>query len=474
MEERRYQEKMKVQVNDWRIPYIGRIVTEEFEKKFRYKDEIIASSRFVGIHKFEWDGHLDYVKENHFDESNYRHFLSVELFDFGAMKGRVKAIEVHYRKYWHTTSNWQDHGEEGVEEVDVNYENEIEGYCKLLDICTKSCSRDEAVDLFRTVVATSEEFDIVNGDLRCRMGGISVGCMANFIVLARSFLEVFFFGTLMEDIKDEYGAMLSQDQLRVADSCHDFFMHFIDRIDIRAFYDGMDLEKLKQEFVLRMHRQGVVLQRFLGINHRVYVEMIKSMMEDRIDSSERTFLKWGGCRECWGLESRPSACIPDNSLCFFNRKRKCVGYVTNENKAFKYEFGRYVLVGEMASDGQVYNSNGVCFGCGWHISANGLICNNVWLRHFEDRVEVSSGKYYHHGDYEYVGYVMVCKYETEGVPSSVRCEKYDWHEEGEDMRWIGLALLGYLDDKKLKIIADEVKEEAKRYAKRVIAHEGRN
>lgn len=451
MEESRYQEKMKVHVDDWRIPYIGRIVTEEFEQKFRYKDEIIGSSRFVGIHKFEWEGHPDRVKENHFDESNYRHFLSVELFDSGAMKGRVKAIEVHYRNYWHTTSNWQDHGEGGVYEVDVNYENEIDEYCKLLDICTKSCSREEAVEIFRTVVANSNEFDIVDGNLKGPHSlSISVGQMANFITIARSFLEVFFFGALMDDPKDR--GLLSEYELNLRDPASDAFKRFLDRIDIKVFYQGMNLDKLKQDFLERMYQQGGMLLSFLGVSQRVYTATMMSMVEERVDSPARK-IRLGGRREYFGHKvaysgNNPVAIIPDGSLCFFNRKRICVGYVTRENKVFKYHWSGYQLLGGLASDGMVYNVKGECLERGWSISANGILCGERRIMHFEDRIEVGCDQF-GRNSYKYVGYAMECKYERKDESSSAKCEKYVWAKEEWDMRWIGLAFWGHLDDESL-------------------------
>ena len=129
----------ELRYNDWRIPYIGRLVTDEFEKNFNFEDEFLKRCRFIGIHKFQWDGYPDHVEENYYDDSNYRHFLLVELFDSGSMKGRIKTIEAHHRNYWHTDSDWHDHAKTEIREMCVSDAKEISAYCELLNVCTRSC-----------------------------------------------------------------------------------------------------------------------------------------------------------------------------------------------------------------------------------------------------------------------------------------------------------------------------------------------
>lgn len=450
-----------LQPDDWRIPYIGSLPTAEFEKEFQYNDAFLKSNRFIGIHKFDWEDHPDYVDENHYDESNYRHFLLIRLFESGPMRGRIKSIEAHHRNYWHTDSDWHDHSKNEVRIVRGSDGKEIAEYRKLLDVCTKSCARDEADEFFKTIVSNSDEFNVLDGKLRGpHEFSISVENMANFITLARSFLEVFFLGDVMERQEDLAAAFLSERSS--LDFLEKGFESFLDRMDIKGFYEGADLEKLKQEFLIRVYKRSACVQRFLGASGRVYGAMIKSMIEERIDSSSRK-LKWRG-QECfpWERDSKvqgpargpwlnePSG-IPDGSLCFFNRKRSCVGYVTKDCRAFKLACkGDNVSIGGLAFDGMVYNSKGECIGRGKDMSAIELFCGNVSLRHHDDLIEVGEQRkcrnYVSSCNHKYVGYVRECKCDS----CSARCEKYVWNNVGCDMRWIGLAMFGYVDEELIK------------------------
>lgn len=441
---------IEMQYDDWRIPYIGRFVTDEYKKKFCYEDEYLKSCRYIGIYKFQWDGHPDHVDDGCFDDSNYRHYLCVELFDAGPMRGRVKMIEARHRNFWHTTSNWQDHSESEIFEVCGPNEEEIAEYCKLLDLCTRSCAQDEAEALLREVVANSDEYEFLDNNLQCLHSKLTISVveMTRIITLARSFLEVFFFGTVMEELLEKQGKDWRSDAVE----------SFLSRLDILDFYKGMDLEKLKQEFLMRMCKQGRIVQKFLGVGEHVYVAMLKGTMEERMASPART-IKWGrqGERFLWkgeyGYRNSPLG-IPNGSLCFFDRKRFCVGYVTKENTAFKLTRPKdNVSIGRLAPDGMVYNSKGECLGKGWEICANGLSISilEMSLVHRSDFIEVR--KWHEHSNY--VGYVMECKYAIEGDVNTAKCEKYVWEGTGWDMRWIGLAFFGYVDEELFKKAARE-------------------
>lgn len=50
---------------------------------------------------------------------------------------------------------------------------------------------------------------------------------------------------------------------------------------------------------------------------------------------------------------------------------------------------------------------------------------------------------------------MECKYAIEGDVNTAKCEKYVWEGTGWDMRWIGLAFFGYVDEELFKKAARE-------------------
>lgn len=121
----------------WAIPFLGRRLNSACKDKF--KDADTKGFRI----ELPWEGQIEYVSHNVYDDSTYVHELVVAVNSDGPAAGRIKSVHAHHWEYWHTSSNWQDHSESHTYEKREPNEKEVEQYKELLDGWTEGGSLEQ-------------------------------------------------------------------------------------------------------------------------------------------------------------------------------------------------------------------------------------------------------------------------------------------------------------------------------------------
>lgn len=121
----------------WAIPFLGRRLNSACKAKF--KDVETRGFRL----ELPWEGQVKHESHNAYDDSTYTHELIVDVYSEGPAAGRIKSVQSPHWEYWHTTSNWQDHGESHTYDRREPNEDEIKRYKELLEGWTEGGSYDQ-------------------------------------------------------------------------------------------------------------------------------------------------------------------------------------------------------------------------------------------------------------------------------------------------------------------------------------------
>ena len=435
--------------DDWRLPYIGRPVNDTFKKSFSWVRDFVMKKEFA------WDDAPDCTTTNIYDSEWCVHYLQVDLYDDGPLKGCIKSIGAYHTKYWHTDSNWHDHAESRNWQVREANRSEISEYCKELNRCTIDNSKEIAFRLFQNAVAYS----------------FGNECQLVFDHFSKDwYLKTKEYDVVLSDVaKCVNPCFVFVDFLisRVARSIFNFRSNagaFLDRISVAEFYRafGMSGDVMKNAFIGRLKKDKALYLEFVGLSEKVWLAMMSARFDEIVSSRERVvgvemgIYSGGGIHKYYnvGYKSIFAVSIPKGSLCYFNSKGSCVSFVSPNNEV--YSMKRCMEDGRMnircREEGMVYDDEkylGVLKGVG-------IDAGDGYLVEVGEYGAIIKGG-------RYLGYVMV----FDGFSGDVgKSPVFNSWQKKSDQRLIGLFLSEY-------VTIDELEDCQKKYEWRKMLYEAR-
>lgn len=440
---------------DWRIPYIGRTVTERFWREFfvQCEDPNLDYQVKCGCNLLCAEGGV----ENDYDSSGSSSTLVVFV-----QNNTIIDIVVEFYSWWSTSSNFHDvHDERNSVSYGVEGSEKTINDCKRkLDQSTAKWSGGYLLKLLEHIHLLLPSWDIQrNNDgwmLVYRREKNSQSCRVWFDFKDRQFerlienayclLDVFWGGFC-----SNYNSLL-----------------LLNFINLDKFYGPTRLAKLTDECVERLKIKLKDYKQFMGLSESLFEEQIRSRVRELADDDSRFKLglsklenlgslkgsvKLGmfQSRRHYGYAARPFRynlnakfgrqneeliyAFPEDALCFYDSFGEIVGFVDSGCRVYKAEplepemvdsWGylrfrreepRVALVGRLEG-GKVLDSDGKVIA---HFDSKGLSHNKQYfLRHDEQGLILAKSKF--------VGFADIDNVEV---------------KEGQ---WCGLYLLDFLKD----------------------------
>jgi len=355
----------RMKSDKWFSPYIGLCVNERFDSLFQN-----------GVREMPWVRHGRFESTNCYDEAENVHNLYVDICHEGPFRGFIENVRTCHHHYFKTTSNAQDHAESYDFEVRSPNQREIVEYCSLLNSISniqedpKEIKYDDDVyerlkwlgfKVFQAVVSKEHEFHITRNEYehakynyvlegpRCRIYASSV---VPWLFPLYKDPSLFFSDCSARSWGlSLHGRYENEDDIR-------WLVH---HLDVASYYQYLGVEPECRKVQLENELLGTFnsINELVGLNSaeinkrvqrfscELFLDPVRNYSLLRREAYEEltTGLSVGG----------PSFEMPIGSICFFDERRKCVGYVDESGRCFLApRFDN--AVGWIDDNGSVYNS----------------------------------------------------------------------------------------------------------------------
>ena len=348
--------------DDWRIPFIGRRVKENFWEKFQKQDDLLKDDPCAYLCLEKTGEAL-----NRHDSEYHLHSLKVYLERENKGDGFVikSLLGCHYTLF-STDSNWRD-----MHERHQTYyvsPDDIEKYIEILDPCTEEIYdetwHDFILGLFLLVKSTDNRF--ANCPIEKNsygyfiFAGIHSAQMAKLLSYSRLFLEPFF--------APHYARSLSLFSGLICEHDIEAISALLGRIDLNCFLGGAkELTACKSRAFSRMMDRLPIACDLFKMTPQSMVAYLEMRYDERISRGKHDFSE----KAIIGKLTKESFAsqidarnIPLELLFYFTLDLKLKGFVTPDGSAFLIGSRRPFLpdsakpIGKTLNDGTVIDSAG--------------------------------------------------------------------------------------------------------------------
>ena len=348
--------------DDWRIPFIGRRVKENFWEKFQKQGDLLKDDLCAYLCLEETQEDLNWADSEYRLHSLKVYFEKEKMGDGFVIKS---LLGCHYTCF-STTSNWQDHHER--RETYYVSPEDFEKYIEILDPCTEEIYyetwHDFIFGLFLLVKSTDKRFANCpiekNSHGYFIFAGIHSAQMAKLLSYSRLFLEPFF--------APHYARLIPLFSGLICEYNIDAISALLGRIDLNSFVGGTkDLTACKNRaFSRMMDRLPIACDLFemAPKSMAAYLEMRygERTSREKHDLNEKAII--GKLTKEHFANQIDARNIPLESLFYFTLDLNLKGFVTPDGSAFLISSRWPFLpdsakpIGKTLSDGTVIDSAG--------------------------------------------------------------------------------------------------------------------
>lgn len=414
----------ELKIDDWRIPYIGRPVSEAFWQQFANGEQPKSAEE---VHE-QYVYNLSYEREeeNFYDTDQNWYELVIRLTWAGRGVCRITEIIPIHRNVWSTTSDGNDMHRRKTSQSLFLREADLGRCVEVLNACTEDDLEQLTFNLAWFSARKNPGGRIVREKDGWRVAFDNArhltASLRTVIRAAYSFPEIFIF--------PKYASETLSSSIGYIDS---FFLGYI---DIESFYAGFDYELLVRRMIARMVKSMDVVSEVTQQSDKIAKALVRARMEEAVESRPEFTESFG--RDTYiKVESLPYEMlrsIPAGSLCYFDVMGEFAGYVTPEYLAFRP--GEKDSAASLLEDMTVVTAKGESIGL---LLDRGFACLNQCLYQYELWHDDDGRIFY---EDEFVGFARVCELGCNGILKLVRYVAPTG--DNIDSRWMGLPVLGFV------------------------------